>query len=105
MQWFPIWEVWILFNCMIVSTNADVDCLVVYQDIPKLSNLMSLHGLQFLHINVSSLLLKVVEIRLLFHYKDIDFFSITESHLSFHISDDKITRLYYLLFGSSRSNY
>ena len=38
-----------------------------------------------------SLLPKVDEIRLLLlRYKDIDFFSITETHLSSHISDDEI---------------
>ena len=78
-------------NCSVVSSTADFDRLGVFQDIPELSLLTSQRGLKFLHLNVNSLLPKVDELRLLLlRYKDIDFFSITETHLSSNISDDEI---------------
>ena len=76
---------------LLVATTSDVDGPSVYQDIPELSNLTSQRGLKFLHQDVCSFLPKVDEIRLLLlRYKDIDFFSTTETHLSSHISDDEI---------------
>ena len=68
-------------NCSTVSTTADLDSPGVFQDIPELSNLTSQRGLKFLHLNVYFLLPKVYKLRLMFlRYKDIDFFSITETH-------------------------
>lgn len=63
------------------------------------SNLMSQCGLKFLHLHVCSLLPKVDEIwLLLLHYKDIDFFFITQTHLSSHISDDEIGIQGYIIY-------
>ena len=78
-------------NCSTVSSTADFDDSGVFQDIPDLSNLTSQRGLKFLYLNVCSLLPKVDELRLLLlRYKDIDFFPVTETHLSPNISDGEI---------------
>ena len=90
-------------NCPVVTTTSDVDGPRVYQDIPELSNLTSQRGLKFLHLNVCSLVPKVDEIRLLLvRHKDIDFFSITETHLSSHISDDEIGIQGYTIYRLDR---
>lgn len=90
-------------NSSTVSMTADLDGPGVFQDILKLSNLMSQRGLKFLHLNVCSLLPKVDELRLLLQcYKDIDFFSITETHLSPNITDDEIVIPRYTIYPLDR---
>ena len=77
-----------------------------FHDFPELKKLADHRGLKFLHLNVCSLLPKVEEIRLLFgHYKGFGLISVTETHLSFNVSDREISINGYTLYRRDRQSH